>query len=433
MDASQESFAHTQEWMWLISEEGQRFLKEIRVLYADGHKSETLRKHLQNTGLEPSYISTLFSQYELQQRARKKFGKIAERMLFTPSGLEQASREQLANFHAERFYKAQVPLIYDLGCGIGSQSLAFVRAKKRVCAVELDQLTACFARHNLKTVEERRESKVAEVVCADVHELAIPETAAVFFDPARRELTNRNAKRFSAANIAALRPRWDFILETVRRHGGAVKLSPAFPHEHIPQDAEALWAHCNNETSELALYFGPLRTENARFTALAFDRDGAAHTITSANPQRAAPTSPLRAYLYEPVGSLIRAQLLALFAEEHSMGVLSPHIAYLTSDSLLFSPFLHSFRVIDTVSLRLKRIQALLRKHHIGPVEVKKRGVDHDPSEIQRALSKRKNTNTREATLFLTRIAGRHSAILAERIHPHSAKQAETERAALKS
>ena len=75
-------------------------------------------------------------------------------MFFTRAGLEQASRPEVADHHASRFVQAGVRRVIDIGCGIGSDSMAFVRAGLEVLAVDIDPVTAVVAQANLADARE---------------------------------------------------------------------------------------------------------------------------------------------------------------------------------------------------------------------------------------------------------------------------------------
>ena len=83
-------------------------------------------------------------------------------MFFTRAGLEQASRPEVADHHANRFVQAGVRRVIDIGCGIGSDSMAFARAGLEVLAVDVDPVTAVVAQANL--------ADRANVICADANE-----------------------------------------------------------------------------------------------------------------------------------------------------------------------------------------------------------------------------------------------------------------------
>ncbi|HQD22763.1 MAG TPA: SAM-dependent methyltransferase, partial [Arachnia sp.] len=77
----------------------------------------------------------------LRRKAAAKFDR-ADEMLFTRDGLEQATRRAVARWRARRFVDAGVTEVWDLGCGIGADAMAFLEAGLRVVAVDADPETA---------------------------------------------------------------------------------------------------------------------------------------------------------------------------------------------------------------------------------------------------------------------------------------------------
>ena len=71
-------------------------------------------------------------------------------MIFTPDGLEQATRLEVAAQHAQRFRAAGVRHVLDLGCGIGADAMALAGLDLQVTAVDADELTAAIAGVNLR-------------------------------------------------------------------------------------------------------------------------------------------------------------------------------------------------------------------------------------------------------------------------------------------
>ena len=186
-------------------------------------------------------------QAALRRRARAKFGADADAMFFTRAGLEQATRPEVADQHAVRLVAAGARRVIDLGCGIGSDALAFVRAGLDVVAVDIDQETAAVARANL--------GPTATVICADAEavaaDLAQPGDA-VFADPARRN------ERGRVWRVEDFTPGWPLIsglLDGGRIAG--VKLGPALPSSFIPATAEAEWLTHHGDTVEVCLWAGP--------------------------------------------------------------------------------------------------------------------------------------------------------------------------------
>src|SRR5690606_17425714 len=92
--------------------------------------------------------------------------------------------------------------------------------------------------------------------------------------------------------------------------------------------------------------------------------------------------------------------------------MVSEQIAWLTSSSRIDTPFAARFRVLESLPFDVGRVKKLVAARGIGSLEIKKRGVDVDPAELRKKLSLRGEGS---ATLILTRVAGRRTAILAER------------------
>ena len=155
-----------------------------------------------------------------------------------------------------------------------------------------------------------------------------------------------------------------------------------------------------------------LAREGVRRSALVI-RGERSHELTGPADAEDAPVRPLGAFLHEPDGAVIRARLIGDVARSLDAGMLDPRIAYLTSDAALTSPFVQSFRVRETLPITPKTINAALKTHGIGRIEIKKRGVDVDPAAFRRKLTLRGDA---EATLILARFGDQRRAILADRV-----------------
>jgi hypothetical protein len=124
-------------------------------------------------------------------------------------------------------------------------------------------------------------------------------------------------------------------------------------------------------------------------------------------------TGPLGEYLYEPNGAVIRARLIGDLARMIGARMLSDGIAYLTADDAVSTPFAAGFRVLETLPYQERELKRALKERGIGTLEIKKRGVDVDPAALRKRLSL---SGSRSATLVLTRVAGKHTALLVERL-----------------
>ena len=318
----------------------------------------------------PELAAAALTQASLRRQAKAKFGDAALEMFLTRAGLEQATRPEVADHHATRFVRAGVRRVVDLGCGIGSDSMAFVRAGLEVVAVDVDPATAAVAQANL--------AGRAEVICADVNEVSeqlITPGIGVFCDPARRNDHGR------VWRVEDFMPDWSIvtgILDGDRTAG--VKLGPGLPHSLIPEAVEAEWITHRGETVEVALWAGLSSSPGQRSALIMPD---ARLTVSGA---ASLPVRDLGRYLYEPAGAVIRAGAIAELGQQLSAGLLHSQVAYLTNDQLFSTPFATAFEVQQRLRFHLKALRAWVREAQIGVLEIKKRGVDVDPADLRKRL-----------------------------------------------
>jgi len=349
----------------------------------------------------PGLAAAALHQASLRRRARTKFGADAAEMFFTRDGLEQATRPVVADHHAHRLREAGARRVVDLGCGIGSDALAFLRAGLEVVAVERDPATAAAARANLAARPDP--TAHAEVVCADAEAVAaelLGPGVAAFCDPARRSSRGRLWR------VADFSPSWDFVTALLAGDRPAgVKLGPALPHSLVPEQVEAEWVTEGTDTVEVTLWAGP-GASPATDAALLLPGGGAAPSRLAVprppvgEAAAPAPTGSLGRYLFEPDGAVIRARGLPALAEQLRARLVDPQIAYLTGDERLDSPFATAFEVLDVLPYDLKGLKRWCRTAGVGTLEIKKRGVDVDPADLRRRLGA---TGPASATLVLTR------------------------------
>ncbi|OLB82410.1 MAG: methyltransferase [Actinobacteria bacterium 13_2_20CM_2_71_6] len=353
---------------------------------------------LRGRGVGPDLAAAALTQAALRARAAGKFGADAARMFFTRAGLEQATRGPVAARRATRLTTAGVREIADLGCGIGADSLAFARAGIRVRGVDADPLTVAVASLNARALGLE---SLIEVRCADAQDADLSTVDGVFCDPARRR---GDARVFDPRSYT---PPWDFVAGLPDRVPHTVlKLAPGIDHARIPPGTEAEWVSVDGEVVEAAFWCGPLAAVPRRATLL----PSGASLVGSGTAR--APVGPVRRYLYEPDGAVIRAHLVAEFASTVDGVLADPEIAYVYADSVVATPYARCYAVLDVLPFSVKRLRATLRERGVGRLTVKKRGSAVEPDELRRAM---KLTGTGAATVVLTRIAGAPSAILVER------------------
>ncbi|WP_460785458.1 class I SAM-dependent methyltransferase [Microbacterium tumbae] len=431
----------------LLTPEGLRLLDETGRIDSTADVARAVSR-LRAAGHSPELVSAVVGQARLRTRAAAKFGGFAERMLFTQAGLEQATRLGVAARHAGRMRAAGIAHVADLGCGIGGDALAFAGAGLRVTAVDADEVTAAIAAYNLApfgadaTVLHRTAEDAADTILdaagptpaslagaapadappGDVHQ-ARRESAeasedaahlrqsdtAVWLDPARRTAGHGETRRVTASDYS---PSLDWAFDLASRMPTGIKLGPGHDRDALPADAEAQWVSVDGSVVELVLWSGALAREGVRRAALVI-RGERPHELTAGADAPDAGVRPLGAFVHEPDGAVIRARLIGDVARSLDAGMLDEHIAYLSGDEAVTSPFVQSFRVRETLPLNPKAISAALRANGIGAVEIKKRGVDIDPAAFRRKL---KLAGSETATLILTRIGERRLALLTDRV-----------------
>lgn len=399
---------HLPGWEYLLTTHGQSQLHTLTQERSRGVSEVHLSQQLRSAGLEADQVAALLTQVELRNRAQRKFGALATQLLFTPAGLEQASRLQVAQAHAQRFAQAGLQHIADLGCGIGTESVALLDAGMTSTAVEIDPFTAAIAEHNLSRVNPAHTQ--FQVVVADATTVNITECDGAFLDPARRTKGHRNTRRLTSPSDYS--PSLDFAYELAQTLPTGIKLGPGIDRELIPEDAEAQWVSVHGEVVEMGLWFGALARPGVRRSALVFNASGV-DELSAANDSPDAPTAPLGEYLYEPDGSVIRARLIGLLAEQLNATMINDSIAYLSSETHTPTPFAQCFRIIEQLPASEKHLKRALSERGIGRLEIKKRGADIDPASLRKRL---RLNGPNAATLFMTRVGGKHTALLAERM-----------------
>ena len=387
----------------LLSGDGLRLLDSLPPWQSSADVLKTVTE-LRRAGHAPGLVAAVLSQSKLRAKAVAKFGPFAERMLFTEAGLEQATRLRVAALHAGRFQSAGLTRIADLGSGIGGDALAFASLDIEVTAVELDEVTAAIAAYNLALWPN------AVVEHADVTTFDLDGFDGVYLDPARRTAGHHNTSRIS--DPADYSPSLDFAFGTADRLPTGIKLGPGIDRDLIPAGAEAQWVSVDRDVVELGLWFGALARPGIRRSALVIGEHGTAE-LSSNEDSADVETGTLGSYLYEPDGAVIRSRLIGDLGRRIGATMLSDGIAYLTSDTALETPFAACFRVIETFPLDERRVKREMATRGIGSLEIKKRGVDVDPATFRRKLSLH---GPGAATLVLTRVAGRHTALLCERV-----------------
>ncbi len=399
---------------WLTSPAGERMLTHLGA-YADSD-AIALVTRLRRDGLSAEQAAAVVTQQELRTRARAKFAEQAAGMLFTPEGLEQATRAEVAAVHAARFMAAGVERVHDLGCGIGADARAFAAAGLAVAAIDADPVTAAVAAANLRPWPAAR----AEVGRVEDAHLEVTGSGA-WLDPGRRESGIRDARGRArrVTGLAQLRPSWEQVCAVAARlPATGAKLAPAFPHNEIPPSAEAQWVSWSGDLVECAIWYWPLAATPGR-TALILRPDRPAVTVTQADAPEPSPAlsglAGLGPWLYEVDKAIVQARLTAAVTTATDGSELEAGVGYVSGHAAYDIGAARRYRVVDAMPHKPARLRMWLRERGITGVTIKQRGAGVEEGELRRQLRVGRGAgNGAQAVVVLTPVAGALAAIVVE-------------------
>lgn len=390
----------------LTSGEGWGLLQALPAYDPGG--ALVLGRSLREAGFDADLVSAALTQARLRARAVPKFGDFAKAMLFTPDGLEQATRLEVAARHASRFRAAGMRQVWDLGCGIGGDAMAIAGLDIPLVGVEADEATAGIAGFNL------RHWPSARVEAGPVERTVLPAGAGragvgVWLDPARRTpgRTDASGHTRRVFGLDGISPRWELVQHLARSVPGAgAKLSPALAHRAVPAGCEAQWTSYQGEVLECVLWWGELVRTPGR-TALVLSSGGRGVSVRQTGDELSGPPAGIDAlaeWLYEPDRAVIRAGLTGTLAAETGGVELDGGVGYVSSGQMVDVPYAHRYRVLDAMPYNIKSLRSYLRDRGLGALTIKKRGVAIDPDQLRRQL---RPSGTGAGTIVLTRVAGR--------------------------
>ncbi len=397
----------------------------------------------------------------LRGKAAGKF-RLAARMYFTREALEVASGEVIAAYRAERFrgYGG----VGDFGCGIGGDTLALAADGRTVEAVDDDPVRVRMAEANAAACGLADRVRVRH---ANLLDDPLPDVPAAFADPGRRA----GGQRFLSISDYLPPPGSLVKLLPRSKYPIAFKLAPGVNRDEVaPFGGELEFIAVDGELKESVLWYGELRTSFRRATLLRSSRsggtvsfhlsplgrgrngvavpgEGVVSEAKTPHPVVAQPTSPQRgevgkpvplnwsvefvrhtyaadtlvlpdvarpvgAYLFDPAGALVRAELEGNLAAELGLRPITAGQAVFTGDGPVSSPFLTNYRVEAVLPLDAKRVNAHLTANGIGRITVVQCGSGVDADGISR---KCKGKGADHRFVVLTKEAGRPVAVVAER------------------
>lgn len=358
----------------------------------------------------PGVVAVAVECARARYRARGKLpGELVDRLLADEQGVMVASSSMASAHKAARFAAAGGRHVYDLCSGLGADAHALARAGLTVTAIDHDPARAWMASNNA----------ACEAIVRDV---ASPESLEriagqlVHLDPSRRDGDKRRH------DYDLYQPGPDAIAAIVAAAAGAcVKLGPGVDFSRLPSPRASFLELLSERgrATQALLWTGTLATvappppghrratilpEGHRFDALPGPLITPEDWDEGDGHER-----PVQTYLYEADPTLERAHLLGAFARLNGLRPVHPALGVLTGDSIVESPWLTRFDVIEAMPWGRKPVKARLRALGAGVVTVKTRGRAVDPDPLQKAL---RGSGTRPITLFVLRLGDQARAIL---------------------
>ena len=306
-----------------------------------------------------------FSQWNLRARAAQKFD-LAHQMLFDRDGLEMATHERVATYHAGLFPKNE--RILDLTTGIGADLIALARRGPAI-GFELDAVRAEYARHNLQV-----NGLQAEVLTVDGMEN--PKADYYFADPSRRSKGTRTSDPGQFEPDPSL---------LVRQFSGArlgiIKLSPMLPDSYLQSLGSRVdFVSFGGECREALVHVGK-DAEHGRF-AIQIETGA----CLAANDSFISGVEEPDRFLFEADPAAIRANALAELCRIHELRPLADSNGYLTGPSPTESPWLRGFRVLWHGRFDLPSLKRKLAELRSQTPVLKQRGAGQDLQKLQKSL-----------------------------------------------
>jgi hypothetical protein len=401
---------------WLTGDEAAVLLSELADSDIPLHTAlGRLRRRL-----SPQRAHLVAELVELRNRASSKFSA-ADRMYFTRTTLEQATDEHVARYKANRIARRAGSVsdryalrIADVCCGIGGDLLSLAE-QGTVTAIDKSSSTSLLAAANVRKVVPAAHVQVHTIDAAAIN---LDGIDAWHIDPDRRSSGRRTTSlEFCQPDLSII----EHLLGRVPH--AAIKLAPATKVPPVwTERCELEWISRGGQCRQLVAWHGNLAEcpghHRATILPAACRRSAvagglAAQTVigTSNQPTPIAP-QPCN-YIFDIDPAVLAANLKGALAAAHNLSALDAGPTYLTGDTPISNPALTCFHVDDILPLRTQLLAKYFRDRQIGQLEIKKRGVDIVPEKLRRELKLRGDN---AATLLITKVAGRPTAILAHRV-----------------
>jgi len=372
---------------------------EILLLLSQCTPAELRNQKRLRQQFDEQLVPAAIALHEARQRA---VGKLPhpEQLWLSRTGLEQATAWDIARHKAARF--AHCKHVYDLCCGIGMDAAALTHATS-VTAIDQSPAMVLRTTWNHEILGGHHE---LQTQCQDVQQRDWNGTF-VHADPDRRDGRERPTKRLEQY-LPDLT--WMQHLAGTAK-GGAIKISPASNFQQKFPGCEIELISLHGECREATVWFGELAGTFA-FSATCLD----SRETLSADPLSAwvAKADATQRFLFDPDPAIVRAGLIDVLAERHSLLRLDAEEEYLTGSLLPDTAFLAAFEIEAVLGSNVKDLKSHLRSSPRSEYEIKCRRVRVEADVLRRSLPKGDGPPT---VIIVCRVAGRVQHVVARRLH----------------
>ena len=392
---------------WLISSEGLETVNRWRQRSAEFTDPLKLQNALRKE-LSSDRAIVVAQQVLLTEKIKQKFPDYPF-LLATEKGIQQATDQAIAQYKSKSIAKLSSYYggsLTDLCCGIGGDLISFNKELSAI-GVDIDPVTVAFAQTNCQLAGIN-----TTVFRFDVENLDV-EGSMVHIDPDRRPSGKRTT------NPLFFNPQLSRIEELIRTVKQVVlKSAPGMTIPDIWFDrAQWEWIEHNGECKQALGWFGFPEKPAGTFRATIVHDDGyetfSAPVSISRNAQFSGQFSSLSShnsrtetapasykYIYAPAPSLSASGLVPSFCEQYGLFEISPG-GYLGADSIIKSPFVSAFEVIEDFPLNIKIVKQALKQRGIEHIVIKKRGVTLKPEDFLKKIGLSNNAPPDAPVLLL--------------------------------
>jgi hypothetical protein len=311
---------------------------------------------------------------------------------YEAQALQMGSRWPLAERRAlelhQRFPSGR---LLEIGGGIGGDSLELARTRAFVTVEQDDPRRACLE-HNLRVsgfdqVEVRGGDGLGQLAGIEV----------LYADPARRNAKGRQWHDLAPdPNIL-----WELGLPC------CLKLSPGLDESTLPAGCDLDYVSHQGVCKEAVVWTpgcGRVR---------AFLHTSGGWLVAERRPEPPCWVLEPGMWVHEPDPAAIRARAWPIAG-----GRIDESLALLATAPGLTSPWTQAFEVLEIADADRKNLVQLQKKYDFQPLEIKKRGFEVEPEELRKKLPRGRAGGA--GVLYLTRVAGRHRALVCRRPSSYS-------------